>query len=171
MRIYALFADLLDYPNTQLTGRVNECIAQVEPLHHDSAQLLVRFNADCERVGMSNLEELYTSTFDMSAGSSLYVGYHLFGDEWRRSALLVKLQENYRRTGFSAGKELPDHMSVMLRFLGAHGDAAEAQDLIRACIVPALTKIVANVDRDTNPYAAVLEALRMWLCNPSTVPS
>ncbi len=169
MLTYGLFADLLDYPNESLLERVNECIPQVEPLQQDSARLLDRFRTDCRRVGIRGLEELYTSTFDMKASNSLYAGYQLFGDEWRRSAFLAGLQETYRRNGFCAGKELPDHLSVMLRFLGAQVGAAEARDLVHECMIPALIKIIASMDRDVNPYGAVLEALRMWLSSLDTV--
>ncbi len=169
MLTYGLFADLLDYPDENLLERVNECISQVEPLQQDSARLLDRFRTECRRVGVTGLEELYTSTFDMKSSSSLYTGYHLFGDEWRRSALLAGLQETYRRNGFCAGKELPDHLSVMLRFLGAQVGAAEACDLVHECIIPALFEIVASMDGDVNPYGSVLEALRLWLTSLDTV--
>ncbi len=159
MEIYNLFAGIFDYPDPRMMGYVNACIPLAASLHSDAAVLLKSFKTGCEQAGRDAMEEIYTGTFDMKADSSPYVGYHLFGDDWRRSAFLAQLQERYHASGFSAGKELPDHLSVMLRYLTAAGDTPETEELADTCLVPALRKMAGSIDHNANPYGFALEAL------------
>ncbi len=163
MRIYNLFADILDYPNPRLMDSVDQCIPLAASLNRGADELLRKFKAGCERAGGNSLEEIYTGTFDMKAGSSPYVGYHLFGDDWRRSAFLAKLQERFRAGGFSARQELPDHISVMLRFLASQDTTPETAELVDVCVVPALRKMTGSILCTANPYAPALQALLLCL--------
>jgi nitrate reductase assembly molybdenum cofactor insertion protein NarJ len=72
---------------------------------------------------------------------------------------MAKLKEHYKAHGFSEEKELPDHLSVMLRFLSANCNDAESQELIRECMLPALSKMIGALNGvKENPYRAVLKA-------------
>ncbi len=171
MQIYNLFAGILDYPNPRTMDYINDCILLAASLDRGAAERLERFKTGCENSGADSLEEIYTGTFDLKADSSPYVGYHLFGDDWRRSAFLAQLQEQYRASGFSAGKELPDHLSVMLRYLAVAGDTPETEDLVGTCLVPALRKMAGSIEHNANPYAYALEALLLCLDSSAGVGS
>jgi nitrate reductase molybdenum cofactor assembly chaperone NarJ/NarW len=161
-RSLQLFAEILDYPGQRLFDDVHNCISSLEPGHREAVRLLGEFRAELEGAGVGRLEEVYTATFDLQAGCSLYAGYHLFGDDYRRSVLLVKLKESYRVRGFSTGKELPDHLCVLLRFLALHGHEPESLELVSDCVIPALSKMVEGAARVASPYRLVLEALLQW---------
>jgi nitrate reductase delta subunit len=93
-----------------------------------------------------------------------YVGYHLFGESYKRGAFLARLNEGYRAHGFSAKKEQPDHVPVILRFLalGEKGDFSEA--LLREGLIPALDKMADTFgDNGGNPYGEVIRALLLLL--------
>ncbi len=162
MKALSRFADLLDYPTAGLPGRLSECAQGVCSEHVQVSQLLNRFRADYERLGLERLQEIYTGIFDLKPDSSLYTGYHLFGDNWDRSTFLARLQQSYREQNFSAGAELPDHACTMLRFISVRGSTAEARDLMDYCLAPALAKILSRMD-PANPYAAVIEGLLLWI--------
>ncbi len=56
------------------------------------------------------------------------------------------------------GVELPDHISLVLRYL----DVADEEDrlcLIGDCLIPALSRIAAQFEQSGNPYRCVLHAL------------
>jgi nitrate reductase assembly molybdenum cofactor insertion protein NarJ len=75
---------------------------------------------------------------------------------------MAGLKEHYGTYGFSEGAELPDRLSVMLRFLTLEEDAEQAE-IIDWCLVPALEKMVAELKDGSNPYRVVLQALLLTL--------
>ena len=56
--------------------------------------------------------------------------------------------------------ELPDHLSVVLRYLGAVASGPGRQALLEDALVPALDKMLASLEDPTNVYRSVLSALR-----------
>ncbi len=156
---YQFFANILDYPGPRLFDDVRDCITSLEPDQIEAARLLGEFRSSLEEARIGRIEEIYTATFDLQAGCSLYAGYHLLGDDYRRSMLLVKLKGWYRERDFTAGKELPDHLCVLLRFLALHGHEPDSRELISDCVIPAVSRIVEGAKRVATPYRPVLEAL------------
>ncbi len=156
---YELMAGLLDYPDAGLAGKIEACRASLAAVSAEAAGCLERFRAAIETLGPGAREELYTAAFDMAADGSLYVGHHLFGEDARRGVFLVKLKEFYRAHGFDSGRELPDHLGVMLRFLAARGRDEETSELIQDCMLPALAKALRASDQTAPAYAAVLKAI------------
>ncbi len=157
---YELMAGLLDYPDAALPDRIAACRAA---LNASAGEYLDRFRAAVEPLGQGAREELYTATFDMAADRSLFVGYHLFGEDARRGIFLVKLKEYYRAHGFDSGRELPDHLCVMLRFLAGREPDEETSDLVHDCIVPALAKALRGAQEAAPAYAAALKAVLLAL--------
>ena len=163
MHAFGGFADILDYPAGNISLQLDKLVKDSCAGDERVCGLLRKFKTDCERLGIGLLEEIYTGAFDLEAKSSLYAGYQLFGDSWRRSEFLSRLQLLYREKGFSAGIELPDHICAILRFISGQAESPESQDLIDCCLAPALTKILCRMDRVANPYSAALEALLLWI--------
>lgn len=117
MSLYQKLAEVLDYPGPDLSQRLDDCIALSSPLDEGAASLLKEFRAFLEKFPLDTIKELYTRTFDLEAVCYPYVGYHLFGDGNHRGMFLAGLIEHYQIYDFSSGNELPDCLSVMLRFL------------------------------------------------------
>lgn len=95
-----------------------------------------------------------------------YVGFHLFGEGYKRRVFLARLNGLYSSRGFSAGRELPDHVAVVLRFLAAAEGDEETRVLREDGLVPALTKMIGAFGDSGNPYGDVLRALRFVLLPP-----
>lgn len=173
--VYPLFAELLEYPTSGLSQAVRQCIRLVEQLNPDAASYLLEFADFANGVPLGCLEETYTGAFDLKAAYSPYVGYHLFGDTYNRSLFLVGLSERYHQHGFTPGRELPDHLAVMLRFLAICPDPTMKAELIQDALLPAvehLTRSKAGKGDDEaveaqpaeeNKYRLVLDALHETL--------
>jgi len=116
-RLYELFANLLEYPTPALARQAQACGERLAEVRPEAAGLLERFCRTVEDAPLERMEELYTSTFDMQPVSYPYVGYHLFGESYKRGIFMAQLNGGYHERGFSAGSELPDHVAVVLRFL------------------------------------------------------
>jgi nitrate reductase delta subunit len=133
-------------------------------INPQAASLIEESRAFAEGATQARLEELYTSTFDLKAVCHPYVGYHLFGESYKRGAFLARLNEGYRERGFSAGSELPDHLPVVLRFLALKEDGEFSETLLREGVIPAVEEM-AHTFRDGggNPYKGVIQALALVL--------
>jgi nitrate reductase delta subunit len=160
------FADLLDYPTPQVYQQAEACLAELRAVP-EAAQALDVFQCGIENLSLERMQELYTVTFDMQPLCYPYIGYHLFGESYKRGAFMAQLNETYHDHDFCPQQELPDHLPVALRFLGLE-PARCKDDFGRALIVegllPALTKMLQVFNQQTeNPYASLLAALQLVL--------
>jgi len=160
-RLYQLFADILTYPTPTLASRVQECAALLSPVDAVAANHLQAFVEWVEETPPGQLEEIYTGTFDLQMVCYPYVGYHLFGESYKRGAFLARLNEEYHSRGFSAERELPDHLAVILRFLAVAEEDEVTRDLVRECIIPALARMRNAFDGGTSSYGHVIQALSL----------
>jgi nitrate reductase delta subunit len=164
--LYNLFADLLAYPTPAILRQIEECLAQLQESHPESASALERLHHGLQHT-LENMEELYTVTFDMQPVCYPYIGYQLFGESYKRGAFMAQLNETYHALGYSAGQELPDHLSVILRFLGL--DTTNREDdfcraLLQEGLTPALEKMLQAFGKESeNPYLGLLSALHLFL--------
>ncbi|HKZ83710.1 MAG TPA: nitrate reductase molybdenum cofactor assembly chaperone [Anaerolineae bacterium] len=141
-RIFQLLADVLDYPQPGLIDAARECEDRSARLNAASAASVHEFITFAEALSLERLQEIYTSIFELNATCHPYVGYHLFGESYKRSVFLLGLKERFDARGFSYGTELPDHLVVLLRFLALCDDDALADELIRVAMLPALEKMI-----------------------------
>lgn len=164
---YDLFADLLEYPTSEVAQQAGQCLTRLTPVHPEAAGTFDTFACAMQQLSLERVQELYTTTFDMQPVCYPYVGYHLFGESYKRGAFMARLNETYRTFGYSAGQELPDHMSTVLRFLGL--DAVNRQgdfcrSLVDEGLVPALGKMLQTFGAQSeNPYHALLSAIQLIL--------
>ena len=163
MTLYELFADILDYPECRPDRMVEECLSRLALENAEAADALRHFQTRQSGTEPGKLQELYTDTFDMLPDCSLNLGHQLFGEDSRRSAFMANLIDRYRAIDFRFDGELPDHLCVILRFLGRRGEGSEADELVRECVTPALSRLVSRVEEGANPYRAALDALLLWL--------
>ena len=158
-----IFAGLLEYPRggeADLAAKGESALAGVHP---EAASLLGGVRAFLVETPRARAEEVFTSTFDLQATCAPYVGFHLFGEGYKRRVFLAGLSGMYSSRGFSAGRELPDHITVLLRFLAGPADDEEARILVEDGLAPALSKMIGTFGDSGNPYGDVLRALRLVL--------
>jgi nitrate reductase delta subunit len=163
----ASFADLLLYPTTSILAQAEACLTGLQDSHPEAMPAFENFLRGLNQCELEKLKELYTTTFDMQPVCYPYIGYQLFGESYKRGALMAQLNEAYHAFGFSAGQELPDHVSVALRFLGldaANREGEFCQSLLNSGLIPALEKMLQSFGRQSeNPYFWLLSALQRFL--------
>ncbi len=143
-RIYQLFATLLDYPSPALADTAKEGARLLAPRSAEASDLLRDFQELAAGTLLGRMEEIYTGFFELNAVSHPYVGYHLFGETYKRSVFLLGLKERYAAHNFTHGTELADHLVVMLRFAAQCDDVYLVQELIRDALLPALEKMTGE---------------------------
>ncbi len=163
MKEYSLFADILDYPAPFAIERIDELLPLIAAVDGKAGEYLGRFREFVAETTTAKQEELYTSTFDLQPLCYPYLGYQLFGEEFRRGIFMAGLREHYRICGFEAGEELPDQLCVILRFLAGREQEAVERELVSDCLVPSLEKMVEGFADVANPYRAPLQALLRFL--------
>jgi nitrate reductase delta subunit len=163
--VYDAFAELLRYPDAGFGRCIDDCRQVPGGLPPEAEQLLAAFAAAVEHLSVGELEELYTSTFDLDPLSSLELGWHLFGENYSRGEFLVAMRQTLRRLGLEETTELPDHLTHVLRALGRMGPA-EADRFCTNYVLPALEKMQAGLSGKNCPFEHVLAALRDVILSP-----
>ena len=103
------------------------------------------------------VEELYTRTFDINAICCMEIGWHIYGEEYARGSLLVRLREALREEGIPESSELPDHLTHVLQLLGRL-EGELAMDLAGRYLLPALDKMLKGMAGKDSPYECLVEA-------------
>ena len=158
-KVYPLFAEILEYPTPSLYACFEECLSILLSAKSEAAGRMRDFQSHLVRAPLTRMQEMYTRTFDLQPACYPYLGYHLFGEDYRRGLFMAGLMKHYRSCDFSPGKELPDHIAVILRFLAQYPGCEGNDELVRECLVPALESMLSGLRNKDNPYGGVLQAL------------
>lgn len=127
---------------------------------------LARFARDAD---VGRLQEAYSSAFDLQPVCTLGVGYHVFGESYKRGRLLAGLQATVERFGLTAVPTfLPDDLPILLRLIPRlyaeePEGTSEAFDLLSVCVLPALEKMEAAFSGTQNPYGALIQGVGILL--------
>jgi nitrate reductase delta subunit len=148
---------LLDYPDaTQRLDVVEEVLPALPPT---VAEALGRFVSHRRDTPLQELQADYVETFDTRRRCALYLTYFLHGDTRKRGMALLRFKQAYRAAGLDLddGRELPDHLCVLLEF-GATADLASARRLLldhRA----GLEVLRLSLEGLRSPYADLVQAV------------
>jgi nitrate reductase delta subunit len=159
--MYNALVGLLTYPEADYPQRIDRSL-RVTP--EECRRALEQFADEMRGRTTDMLQELFTSTFDLNPLCSLELGWHLFGENYERGLLLVRVREELRRHGLEESTELPDHLTHVLPLV-ARMEHEQAADFVAACVLPALEKMLAAFENKENPLENVLVAVRDLLRN------
>ena len=134
---YSHLAELFDFPAAGFQPRVRALAASLVGGCPDAAASVGRF-LDGLPGRTLDLQELHTRTFDVQSLTTLDVGYVLFGDDYKRGALLSHLNQEHGRAGNDCRGELADHLPNVLRLLPKLKDAELQGELVEHLLIPAL---------------------------------
>ena len=152
-----LLAELLEYPGPDLPARARQCEMLLTG-RPEAAATMKDFAAFAGAEDQGRLEEIYTSSFDLNPQCYPYAGYQLFGEDPKRSELMIGLQQSFCARGFNAGTELPDHVPLLLRFLSELDDPEMERELRDLVLSPCLAKMAKTLEEKNNPYAKAVSA-------------
>ncbi|MFN8657399.1 MAG: molecular chaperone TorD family protein [Candidatus Obscuribacterales bacterium] len=158
------FAPLLIYPDDTYKKHALDWQKAVGMYYVTAGDLLEKFNQEISKLTTSDLEEIFTRTFDMAPVCVPYISAHIFGDEnYERGKLMSGLLDRYSEIGFDYGREMPDHVAVVLRFAGQCQDD-ELQELIEYVLSEPIKQMADSLSGSDNPYQwlllSILEILR-----------
>ena len=172
---YASLSRMLDYPGGK-EGMAADCDKAGKALQdRDIESPLAPFARFVESSAMEKLQEEYVATFDFNPAVALYLGHHLFGDNRKKGAYLIRLKQEFGRHGFTpSGNELPDHLPLVLGFLACLARNAEdriRRSFISECVLPGVERLGAAFNaRGDSPWKPVVEAARRLCVADSAVP-
>lgn len=150
-------AALFTYPQGNYAGMLENAVAA----SGSAAPALAEFAREAACMPQSELQELYTSTFDLHPLCALDLGWHLFGEDYARGLLLARMRRELQAHGIAESRELPDHLSHALLLL-ARMRAAEADEFACAIVAPALERMLKCIPAD-NLFGCLLRATRELL--------
>ncbi|MCH8275947.1 MAG: hypothetical protein IIA50_00190 [Bacteroidetes bacterium] len=146
MEHYTRFADLFSYPKTDYCEKVEGVQSYLDEHYPRAGALLEDFTAAISGTPLFELEELYIRSFDVQAITTLDIGYILFGDDYKRGAMLVNMNREHKQVGNPCYNELADHLPNVLRLLPLLEDDAFRTELVDRLLAPALQKIIGEFD-------------------------
>ena len=148
MNHYMLLSELFVYPDKEFANRVRDVQVELDASYPDAAQELRGFTEFVSGASGVVLEELYTRSFDVQAVTTLDIGYVLFGDDYKRGALLVNLNREHREAGVDCRSELADNLPNVLRLIASMRDLDLRGELVEKIVAPALRKIIGEFGLD-----------------------
>jgi len=157
--VFEHLAGLFEYPTAEYAHRVAACRQALNGNLAESGQSLKRLEDHCSGLKVGELEEMFTRTFDFDPKRALEVGWHIYGEEYARGTLLVRLRQELREHGIEESAELPDHMTHVLTLLGRL-EGQSADELAGQYVLPALDLLLTSVADSDNPYEPLLKVTR-----------
>ncbi|TMJ54822.1 MAG: nitrate reductase, partial [Alphaproteobacteria bacterium] len=152
-QVLGLFADILDYPAPGLANKAAECAVLIGAAQPEAAALLESFRRFAEETSLGKLQEFYSGFFDLNSICHPYVGYQLFGENYKRSSFLVGLKKAYRAEGFEADtSEIPDRLSIVLRYVAHSKGGDEIDELLNRGLLPALARMTTKPETDAHQH-------------------
>ena len=166
---YSALARMLDYPVGKeglMADHDNVCTVLQE---QEIVSPLEPFSRFVERSTLAKLQEEYVATFDFSPAVALYLGHHLFGDNQKKGAYLIRLKQEFGRHGYApSGHELPDHLPRVLgflKYLSRNGEDGVRRSFVSMFVLPGVERLGAAFSaRGDSPWKSVVEAARL-LCS------
>ena len=146
---YYKLAVLFRYPAADFPEEVKNIEKFLEQTYPETIPVFYEFANYVYSSTRETLEEIYTRTFDVQAITTLDLGYVLFGDDYKRGALLANLSKEHQNANNDCGKELADNLSNLLTLLPKLTDAELQNELVGEIILPALYKIIEEFNTET----------------------
>lgn len=115
-----VLARLVEYPEQDLINNIaeiDEVIAANKVFNKLITDGLHSLSKLISENDLLDLQEQYVDCFDRGRQTSLHLFEHVHGDSRERGQAMVDLLDTYKHAGYLMdGKELPDHLAIVLEF-------------------------------------------------------
>ncbi|MFA7327501.1 MAG: hypothetical protein WC121_12600 [Candidatus Kapaibacterium sp.] len=149
---YELLSGLFLFP-VQGFADYSESVQEFVQEHYpELAGQLEQFTEYTRDMKLLDQQELYTRSFEVQAITTLELGYVLFGEDYKRGALLVHMNRELRDNGIETNGELSDHLPFVLQLLARHPDEEFKQELVLKILAPALKNIIDEFSEKKMEY-------------------
>lgn len=139
---YTILADLFRYPGEDYPLTINRCLRMLEERYPEAAIEFTAFADYVKSHTADEYEELYTRTFDVQPICYLDLGYVIFGEDYKRGAFLLHMQEEQQKVNNDCGTDLPDNLCNMLTLLHVTNDQEFINELVVKIMIPGIRKMI-----------------------------
>lgn len=141
---YIAFADLLRYPDQEYPQKAKACLEILQKQYPDVASEIMPFVDYVTAHTQDEYEELYTKTFDVQPICYLDLGYVIFGEDYKRGAFLLHMQEEQLKAGNDCGTDLSDNICNMLTLYTKTDNQELLNELSVKILIPGLEKMISE---------------------------
>lgn len=141
---YLDFADLLRYPSVDYPEKTLKCYMMLQERYPEAALELKPFVDYMITHSVDEREELFTRTFDVQPICYLDLGYVIFGEDYKRGAFLLHMQEEQLLAGNDCGTDLSDNICNILTLYTKTQDQSLLDELAVKIMIPGLEKMIGE---------------------------
>ncbi|HEX9795254.1 MAG TPA: molecular chaperone TorD family protein [Planctomycetota bacterium] len=155
-QVMQALAALLAYPQEGFAASTEAAAERLERELPGAREMLQPFLDFAWTHTVEELQENYTSTFEVNPRCCMEIGWQVYGESYSRGSFLVWMRSVLRDLGLPESPELPDHLLHALPILGAMR-AEDAAELATAMVAPAVRKMAVGLASNSDAYEAVLD--------------
>lgn len=123
-------SSLLAYPDDRLLAQLDLIDAVVGELPTATGHPIKAFLRELSATPLREVQEHFVLVFDMKRKACPYLTYWTDGDTRNRGRAILRFKQAYLDAGYDLdGRELPDHLAVVLEF-AAVGDVTTGEALL-----------------------------------------
>ncbi len=156
MDVLSLMSEALRYPHP---GQVDALYTKASKLNGQLGnKLFADFLSKIESLSLSDQEELFTRTLDLSPLAAPYVGYQIWGESYKRGEFMAALNSELKKHEIDLEGELPDHLRPILQYLSV--SSAPLPELVEVLekSIKKMRDSLKKTEKD-NPYVLLFEAI------------
>ncbi|MCH8285868.1 nitrate reductase molybdenum cofactor assembly chaperone [candidate division KSB1 bacterium] len=157
--LYEHLSALLEYPQDDIFENISGCLNSLQSLYPEAKSQLESFSKSARSTNLFSLQALYNFSFDINPVCTLDIGYHVFGESYKRGSFLVGMKKMLKEQGIETKDELPDYLPNILRLLAGISKNDDSVSLATLIVAPALARMKKSFKENNNCYGAVVRAV------------
>ncbi|MBT3321292.1 MAG: nitrate reductase [Anaerolineae bacterium] len=151
-----LMAEALRYPHP---GQIDALYTKVSRLNGQLGnKYFADFLAKIEELSLSESEELFTRTLDLSPLAAPYVGYQMWGESYKRGEFMAALNHELKAHEIDLEGELPDHLRPILQYLSVSSEPLPELLEVLEKSIKSMHNSLKKSEKD-NPYLLLFDAI------------
>ena len=139
--VLSLMGGLFEYPTASYFAQTDHLQTELETQNPLGAIMIKPFADFVHNSTLKELEESFSYTFDLNPVCTLEIGWHLFGEDYRRGQFMAKVREELAKAGLDESHELPDHLTHVMMLLDAMSPE-DGEYFASSCVIPGMTKML-----------------------------
>ena len=144
---YIVFADLFRYPEENYKELAASCQDLINTHYPEMTSELQKFTDYINTHNTVECQTLYTKTFDVQPMCYLDLGYVIFGEDYKRGAFLLHMQEEQRKANNDCGTDLSDNISNILTLYNKSKNSQLLDELAVRIMIPGLEKMIQEFEK------------------------
>ena len=152
----SLLAEALRYPRP---GQIDELYTKITKLNGQFGnKTFAKFLAQIQSLSLSEQEELYTRTLDLSPLAAPYVGYQIWGESYKRGEFMAQLNHEMKVHKIDLEGELPDHLRPILQYLSISSSPLPELIEVLEKSIKKMHDSLKKTEKD-NPFLLLFDAI------------